>query len=103
MGRANRPASAEEIDKMRALVEQGMHDGAFGLSSGLEYVPGAYASLEEIVEIAKVAGRLGGHYQSHVRGEGMSVVKAVREAIAIGEQGGLPAQITHHKMVGRPV
>jgi hypothetical protein len=68
MGRANRRASAEEIDKMRALVECGMRDGAFGLSSGLEYVPGAYAPLEEIVELAKVAGRLGGHYQSHCQG-----------------------------------
>jgi dihydroorotase/N-acyl-D-amino-acid deacylase len=78
-------------------------DGAFGLSSGLEYVPGAYAPLEEIVELAKAAGRLGGHYQSHIRGEGMSIIPAVREAIAVGERGGLPAQITHHKMVGRPV
>jgi N-acyl-D-amino-acid deacylase len=101
MGRANRRASAEEIDKMRALVERGMRDGAFGLSSGLEYVPGAYAPLEEIVELAKVAGRLGGHYQSHIRGEGGPVVEAVREAIAVGERGKLPAQITHHKMVGR--
>jgi N-acyl-D-amino-acid deacylase len=101
LGRVNRPASAEEIDKMRALVEQGMRDGAFGLSSGLEYVPGTYAPLEEIVELAKAAGRLGGHYQSHVRGEGTSVVTAVREAIAVGERGGLPVQITHHKMVGR--
>jgi N-acyl-D-amino-acid deacylase len=101
MGRVNRRASAEEIDKMRALVERGMRDGAFGLISGLEYVPGAYAPLEEIVELAKVAGRLGGHYQSHVRGEGGSVVEAVREAIAVGERGQMPAQTTHHKMVGR--
>jgi N-acyl-D-amino-acid deacylase len=101
MGRVDRPASPEELDKMRTLVEQGMRDGAFGLSSGLEYVPGTFASLEEIVELAKVAGRLGGHYQSHIRGEGGSVVKAVREAIAVGELGKLPTQITHHKMVGR--
>jgi N-acyl-D-amino-acid deacylase len=101
MGRVNRPASADEIDKMRLIVEQGMRDGAFGLSSGLDYVPGTYTSLEEIVELAKVAGRLGGHYQSHIRGEGTSVVTAVREAIAVGKQGGLPVQITHHKMVGR--
>src|SRR5262249_1571090 len=101
MGRVNRPASAEEIDKMRSIVEQGMRDGAFGLSSRLEYVPGPYTPLEEIVELAKVAGRLSGHYQSHIRGEGTSVVTAVREAIAVGEQGGLPVQITHHKMVGR--
>src|SRR5262249_51067946 len=70
IGRVNRPASAQEIDKMRAIVEQGMRDGAFGLSSGLDYVPGTYTPLDEIVELAKVAGRLGGHYQSHIRGEG---------------------------------
>ena len=77
-----------------------MKDGAFGLSSGLSYVPGVYATTAEIVELAKVAGRLGGHYQSHIRGEGGSVVKAVREAIEVGEQGSLPAQVTHHKVVG---
>jgi N-acyl-D-amino-acid deacylase len=101
LGRVNRPASAEEIAKMRAIVEQGMRDGAFGLSSGLEYVPGAYTPFEELVELAKAAGRLGGHYQSHIRGEGASVVTAVHEAIAVGERSGLPVQITHHKMVGR--
>src|SRR5262249_39790301 len=56
--------------------------------------------LEEIAELAKASGRLGGHYQSHIRGEGMSVVTAVRRAIAGGERGGLPGQITHHKMGG---
>jgi N-acyl-D-amino-acid deacylase len=101
MGRVNRRASAEEIDRMRVLVERGMRDGAFGLSSGLDYVPGAYAPLEEIVELAKVAGRLSGHYQSHIRGEGPPVVKAVQEAIAVGELGKLPTQITHHKVLGR--
>jgi len=101
IGRVNRPASAQEIEKMRVIVEQGMRDGAFGLSSGLEYVPGTYTPLDEIVELAKVAGRLGGHYQSHIRGEGRPVVEAVQEAIAVGERGGLPTQITHHKVVGR--
>ena len=68
---------------MRSLVEQGMRDGAFGLSSGLEYVPGAYAPLEEIVELAKAAGRLGGHYQSHIRGEGMSIITAVAKRLRL--------------------
>ncbi len=101
VGRDNRPASPDELDKMRALVEQGMRDGAFGLSTGLMYVPGVFTSFEEIVELAKVAGRFGGHYQSHVRNEGSRVVEAVREAVAIGERGGLPAQVTHHKAAGR--
>jgi dihydroorotase/N-acyl-D-amino-acid deacylase len=101
MGRVDRPASPEELDKMRTLVERGMRDGAFGLSSGLMYVPGTFTPFTELVELAKVAGRLGGHYQSHIRDEGSRVVEAVREAIAVGEQGGLPTQVTHHKTAGR--
>jgi N-acyl-D-amino-acid deacylase len=100
MGRVSRPATAAEIDQMRALVEQGMKDGAFGLSTGLIYVPGVYAPLEEIIELARVAGRLGGHHQSHIRSEADHVVEAVRETIAIGERGGLPTQVTHHKVLG---
>src|SRR5215470_6960563 len=102
MGGVNRQASSEELDQMRTLVEQGMKDGAFGLSSGLIYLPGNFAPTSEIVELAKVAGRLGGHYQSHIRDEGGRSVEAVQEAIAIGEQAGLPAQVTHHKAVGQP-
>jgi N-acyl-D-amino-acid deacylase len=101
MGRVDRPASPQELDKMRRLVERGMRDGAFGLSSGLMYVPGTFTPFTELVELAKVAGRLGGHYQSHIRDEGNRVVEAVREAIAVGEQGGLPTQVTHHKAAGR--
>jgi N-acyl-D-amino-acid deacylase len=101
MGRVDRPASPEELNKMRALVEQGMRDGAFGLSSGLTYVPGIFTSFAEIVELAKVAGRLGGHYQSHIRSYADHVVEAVREAIAVGEQAGLPTQVTHHQTAGR--
>lgn len=100
MGRVNRRATPTEIDQMRTLVEQGMKDGAFGLSTGLIYVPGVYTPLAEIVELAKVAARFGGHHQSHIRNEGSGVATAVRENIAIGEQGGLPTQVTHHKVAG---
>jgi N-acyl-D-aspartate/D-glutamate deacylase len=82
IGRVNRQASPEELDQMRNLVEQGMKDGAFGLSSSLIYLPGNFAPTSEIVELAKVAGRLGGHYQSHIRDEGGRLVEAVQEAIA---------------------
>lgn len=102
MGRIDRHASQEELDQMRALVEQGMKDGAFGLSSGLIYVPGRFAPTSELIELAKIAGSLGGHYQSHIRDEANRVVEAVREAIAIGEQAGLPVQITHHKAILPP-
>jgi dihydroorotase/N-acyl-D-amino-acid deacylase len=100
MGNVNRHATNEEIEKMRALVEQGMKDGAFGLSSGLLYVPGTFTPTEEVVELAKVAARFGGIYISHMRDEAGGVVTSVKETITIGEQGGLPAQVTHHKIIG---
>ncbi|GIW51878.1 MAG: aminoacylase [Gemmatimonadales bacterium] len=100
IGEVNRRPAPEELDRMRALVEQGMLDGAFGLSSGLFYVPGAFTPTEEVIELARVAGRFGGIYISHMRDEAAGVVESVLETIRIGEEGGLPAQITHHKIVG---
>jgi dihydroorotase/N-acyl-D-amino-acid deacylase len=101
MGEVDRAATAEEVERMRGLVRQGMADGAFGLSSGLFYVPGAFTPTAEVVELAKVAGSLGGIYISHMRDEAKGVQDSVRETIAIGERGGLPTQITHHKIVGK--
>jgi N-acyl-D-amino-acid deacylase len=101
MGEGDRAATPAEVDKMRALVRQGMLDGAFGLSSGLFYVPGIFTSTAEVVELAKVAGQMGGIYISHMRDEAKSLKDSVRETIAIGEQGGLPTQVTHHKVVGK--
>jgi N-acyl-D-amino-acid deacylase len=78
-----------------------MKSGAFGLSSGLFYVPGSFSSTEEVTELAKVAGRFGGIYISHMRDEASRVVDSVKETIAIGEFGGLPTQVTHHKIMGQ--
>ena len=86
---------------MRELVRTGMREGAFGLSTGLFYVPGNYAPLEEVVELARVAGALRRHPQSHMRDEAARVLDSVRETIAIGERGGLPTQVTHHKIIGK--
>ncbi|MFP5380219.1 MAG: N-acyl-D-amino-acid deacylase family protein, partial [Vicinamibacteria bacterium] len=91
----------EELERMRALVRRGMEDGAFGLSSGLFYVPGTFTPTDEVVDLARVAGRMGGIYISHMRDEARGLVDSVRETIAIGERGGLPTQITHHKVVGK--
>jgi N-acyl-D-amino-acid deacylase len=102
MGDVNRKATAGELEKMRDLVEQGMKDGAFGLSSGLFYVPGTFTPTDEVVELAKVAGRFGGMYISHMRDEASGILDSVKETIAIGERGGLPTQMTHHKIIGRP-
>jgi dihydroorotase/N-acyl-D-amino-acid deacylase len=101
VGRDNRRATPEEIVRMKALVRQGMLDGAFGLSSGLFYVPGVFTPTEEVVELARVAGEMGGIYISHMRNEAQGVLDSVRETIAIGEQGHLPTQVTHHKIIGR--
>jgi dihydroorotase/N-acyl-D-amino-acid deacylase len=100
IGDVNRKPTAEELNKMRVLVEQGMKDGAFGLSSGLFYVPGTFTPTEEVIELARVAGRFGGIYISHMRDEASGVIDSVKETIAIGEKGGLPTQVTHHKIIG---
>jgi len=101
IGPADRKATPAELDRMRALVQQGMEDGAFGLSSGLFYVPGTFTPTAEVVELARVAGRMGGIYISHMRDEASRVTDSVRETIEIGEKGGLPTQVTHHKVIGK--
>jgi len=101
IGLANRKATPEEIEKMKVLAAQAMKDGAFGLSTGLYYVPGNFTPTEEVIEIAKVVGRMGGIHISHMREEASHVLDSVRETIRIGEEGGLPTQITHHKIIGQ--
>jgi N-acyl-D-amino-acid deacylase len=93
-----RPARDDEIAKMAALVDQGMREGAIGLSSGLEYEVGSYSETKELVEMAKATARYGGFYMSHIRDEADRSFEAQREAIAIGEQAHLPVQISHIKL-----
>jgi dihydroorotase/N-acyl-D-amino-acid deacylase len=100
MGNVDRQATPAEIEKMKEIVRQGMRDGAFGLSSGLFYVPGNFTPTEEVIELARVAGEVGGIYISHMRDEASRVIDSVRETIRIGEEGHLPTQITHHKIIG---
>lgn len=102
IGTANRAPSAPELQQMADLVAAGMQAGAFGMSTGLIYVPGIYADRAEITELAKVVGRFGGIYASHIRYEGDQVLDAIAEAIAIGEGAGVPVQISHVKCTGRP-
>ena len=101
IGSADRTATPEEIQRMQALVEQGMKDGALGLSTGLFYVPGTFTPTAEVIELAKVAARYGGMHKSHQRDDAAKVLDSVRETIAIGERGGLPTQITHNKVIGK--
>lgn len=98
MGLNDRPPTAEELKQMEAVVNQGMKDGAVGFSTGLIYVPGTYAKTEEIVTLARVAARNGGIYATHMRNEGDKIADAIRESIQIGEQAGLPVDISHFKI-----
>ncbi|MGE3490032.1 MAG: amidohydrolase family protein [Vicinamibacterales bacterium] len=93
-----RTSTPAEIAQMEALLEQEMRDGAMGLSSGLEYEVGSYASTEEVVSMARVSARRGGFYISHIRDEADKSFEAIREAIAVGEKAKLPVQITHLKL-----
>ena len=102
IGLANRTATPDEIERMKELTRRAMEEGALGLSTGLFYIPGNYTPTAEVIELAKVAGRMGGMYISHMRNEADGLLDSVRETIAIGEKGGLPTQITHHKAVGTP-
>jgi dihydroorotase/N-acyl-D-amino-acid deacylase len=100
MGLENRKATPTEIAKMRDITRQAMREGAFGLSTGLYYVPGNYTPTDEVIELARVAGEMGGMHISHMREEAASILDSVRETIRIGEEGHLPTQITHHKIIG---
>ncbi len=100
LGRANRRPTPAELDKMRGIVDEAMKAGALGMSTGLFYVPGAFTPIEEVIELAKVAARYGGIHISHMRDEAFGVIDSVKETIRIGEEGGLPTQVTHHKIVG---
>jgi N-acyl-D-amino-acid deacylase len=93
-----RAARAEEIARMALLVDQGMREGAAGLSSGLEYEVGGYAETSELVELAKVVARYGGLYMSHIRDEADKSFDALKEAIAIGEGAHVAVQISHIKL-----
>ncbi len=93
-----RVATPEEVAKMAALVEQGMREGGAGLSSGLEYDMGSYAATEELIALGKASARYGGFYMTHVRDEAEKTFAAFEEAIAIGEKGGLPLEISHIKL-----
>ena len=101
MGRDNRQPSADDQQKMEALVEKFMREGAVGLSTGLIYVPGTYAKTEEVVGLAKSAAKYNGVYASHIRNEESNVTDAIEEALNIGRQANIPVQISHFKVGGK--
>jgi N-acyl-D-amino-acid deacylase len=101
MGFNARRPTAKEMDAMKAVVEEAMAAGFFGMSTGLVYTPGVYADTDEIVELASAVARHDGLYATHVRGENDTVMTAVQEAIEIGRRTGVRVQISHLKVMGR--
>ncbi len=100
MGSDNRQPSEKEMDRLCRLTDQAMTDGAFGISSGLTYPPGAYAATEELIEICSVVAARKGLYATHLRNESDLVIEAMNEALTIGSEAGLPVVLSHHKVGG---
>jgi dihydroorotase/N-acyl-D-amino-acid deacylase len=100
MGFKQGEASPEELAAMKRLLAEAMDDGAIGLSSGLIYIPGRYATTEELIELARVVAERGGIYATHIRSEGAELLAAIDEAIRIGAEAGLPVEIFHFKAAG---
>lgn len=96
MGVDDREPSTKELEEMKRMVEEAMEAGAFGLSSGLVYLPGCFAKTLELIELCKVVSRYCGIYASHIRGERETIVDALKEAIEIGEKAGVSVQISHN-------
>ena len=101
MGDQNRKPTPTEMRRMQDHVDEAMRSGAVGMSTGLVSPPGTYSETPEIVALARVVARHRGFYASHIRGEASTLVTAVREAIQVGDEAGLPVQISHHKAAGR--
>jgi N-acyl-D-amino-acid deacylase len=96
-----RPPTPEELVSMKAMVEQAMKDGAFGLSTGLIYLPGTFAKTDELIEVTKVIAPFGGIYASHMRSEGQEIFDALAEAFRIGRDAGVRVEISHIKLSGK--
>ena len=101
MGMSDSVPTAQQLARMKALVAQAMHDGAFGISTGLLYLPGAYSKIDEVVALSQVAADSGGIYTSHLRKEGLGLFDGVGEALEIGRRARIPVVLTHHKAVGQ--
>jgi len=101
LGDADVQPTPEQLDKMKALVREAMHDGAVGVSTSLEYAPAPYAKTEEIIALASEASKFGGIYATHMRNESDSVLEAIDEAVRIGREAHIPVEIWHFKAAGK--
>lgn len=102
MGLENRAPTDDELARMQEMVGQAMREGAFGLSTGLKYLPGTFSDVDEVVALSAAASEHGGIYTSHLREEGLGLLAGVAEAMEIGARANIPVVLTHHKVVGQP-
>ncbi len=102
LGDENRAPDAAQLAAMRKLVREGMHEGAVGVSTSLQYAPAPYATTEELIALAQEAAAAGGIYASHIRSEGSTIIQALDEAIRIGREAKIPVEIWHLKAAGKP-
>lgn len=106
LGNGDVQPTPEQLESMKALVRDAMHEGAFGISTGLFYVPGSFAKTEEVIELSKVAGATGGYYDSHMRDENsysIGLLGSIAETIRIGREAKIPVHISHIKALGPEV
>ncbi len=101
LGDADVQPTPEQLEKMKALVRDAMRDGAVGVSTSLEYAPAPYAKTEEIIALAAEASKFGGIYATHMRDESDTVLEAIDEALRIGREAHIPAEIWHLKVAGK--
>ncbi|KPK77927.1 MAG: hypothetical protein AMJ79_01590 [Phycisphaerae bacterium SM23_30] len=102
LGQADREPTAEELQRMRAMVEEAIQGGAVGLSTGLEYTPGNFARMPELIELARALKPYGLPYATHMRNEDRQLLEAVAEALTISRQAECPVQLSHLKVLGKP-
>ncbi|MBO0323602.1 D-aminoacylase [Muricauda sp. CAU 1633] len=103
MGLENRAPTEQELQAMLAQIDSAMQDGAYGISTGLKYLPGAFSKVDEVIALSKVASKYDGIYTSHLREEGLGLFDAVEEAIQISAEADIPVVLTHHKAIGKPM
>jgi N-acyl-D-aspartate/D-glutamate deacylase len=106
MGMSDAKPTAEQLDRMKTLIDTAMKEGAIGMSTGLYYAPGSFSGTEEVIELARIAAQHGGIYDTHMRDESsysIGLLASVRETIRIGEEAHLPVMISHIKALGADV
>ena len=101
IGYEERDPTAEELEKMKDLVEQAMKEGAFGIGSALVYVPAFFAKTTELIELCKIASKYGGIHITHIRSEAKQLLEAIDELITISKEANIPTEIYHFKASGK--